>query len=212
MEMLKKDNDFRKKVVSFVKQMDIGITDLIVGEIAPGTLGFPKGVHIRITKKKEKMKKRYNFQIRYRNLTSVHNILNSDGHPIANVEFNADKEESEGTQKLIYLLGPIMHTLQNGRVLVIDELDARLHPLITMSIVKLFNSTNMNPNNAQLIFATHDTNLLSKDLFRRDQIWFTEKDRYNATNLYSLVENKYAMTNLMKSITFPEIWRNSVYW
>ena len=73
---------------------------------------------------------------------------------------------------------------------MVDELDARLHPLITRAIIGLFNSKETNPQNAQLIFATHDINLLSKDVFRRDQIWFMEKDQFGATHLYSLVEYK----------------------
>ncbi len=70
----------------------------------------------------------------------------------------------------------------------IDELDARLHPLMTQRIVEMFHSPLTNPKGAQLIFATHDTNLLDKSLFRRDQIWFTEKDQQGATHLTSLAE------------------------
>ncbi len=65
-----------------------------------------------------------------------------------------------------------------------------LHPIITRVIIALFNSNQTNPENAQLIFTTHDTNLLSNKIFRRDQIWFTEKNRQGATALYSLVEYK----------------------
>ncbi|HEY9822493.1 MAG TPA: AAA family ATPase, partial [Candidatus Sericytochromatia bacterium] len=78
---------------------------------------------------------------------------------------------------------------------IIDEFDARIHPLISRAIVELFNSNETNPNNAQLIFMTHDTNLLSNKLFRRDQIWFTEKNRYGATDLYSLAEYKVPVRN-----------------
>ncbi len=99
-------------------------------------------------------------------------------------------EESDGTQKLYRLSGLLINLLEDGGVLIIDELDARLHPLITCAIVKLFNSSETNPKNAQLIFTTHDTNLLSSNLFRKDQIWFTEKNRYGATDLYSLAEYK----------------------
>lgn len=99
-------------------------------------------------------------------------------------------EESQGTQKLFALSAPIIDTLENGRILIIDELDARLHPLITSAIIKLFNSSTTNSNNAQLIFTTHDTNLLNNKIFRRDQIWFAEKDRFEATHLHSLVEYK----------------------
>ena len=83
-----------------------------------------------------------------------------------------------------------MDTLKHGKVLFIDEFDARLHPLITFAIIRLFNSSITNPQNAQLIFVTHDSNLLAKELFRRDQIWFAEKDRFGASHLYSLVEYK----------------------
>jgi hypothetical protein len=86
--------------------------------------------------------------------------------------------------------GVITFCLRLGKVVVIDELDAKLHPLLTMAIVKLFNSPETNPKNAQLIFATHDTNLLNYGCFRRDQIYFTEKDRFEATDLYSLAEYK----------------------
>jgi len=70
----------------------------------------------------------------------------------------------------------------------VDEFDSRLHTLLSSFIVSIFNSINQNPKNSQLIINTHDTNLLSRKLFRRDQIWFTQKDRYGASELYSLVE------------------------
>lgn len=106
------------------------------------------------------------------------------------IEFDLDEHESEGTKKAFSLAGPLLHTLQEGGVLIVDEFDARMHPLLTRSIIELFNSSHANPKNAQLIFVTHDINLLSNKLFRRDQIWFTEKDRYGATHLFSLVEYK----------------------
>lgn len=74
--------------------------------------------------------------------------------------------------------------------MVIDEMEARLHPLMTCAILKLFCSLETNPNRAQLIFTTHDTNLLSNKLFRRDQIWFIEKDQQSSSHLYSLAEIK----------------------
>ena len=97
-------------------------------------------------------------------------------------------EESEGTKKLIELSGPIFDTLSNGTVLWIDELDAKMHPLISQHIVELFNNPQTNPLNAQLIFSTHDTHLLSSKLLRRDQIWFTEKDKMEQTDLYNMME------------------------
>ena len=119
---------------------------------------------------------------------SVHARFDEQGNPSADITEEISEFESEGTQKLIALSGPLMDTLKFGRVLFVDELDARLHPLMTCAIIRLFHSKETNPQNAQLIFATHDTNLLNKDLFRRDQIWFVEKDRARATHLYSLAE------------------------
>lgn len=98
--------------------------------------------------------------------------------------------ESQGTQKFFNLIGLILWHLDNGGILFADELDTKLHPLLTQRIVQLFNSPVTNPRNAQFVFATHDTNLLSAGLFRRDQIWFTEKDTTGATQLYALTDYK----------------------
>jgi AAA15 family ATPase/GTPase len=121
-------------------------------------------------------------------LKTIHNKFDKKGNIIDFVVFDKEGNESQGTNKIIDLSGPIFDTLNLGKTLIIDELDAKLHPLITIRIVELFNDTESNPNNAQLIFATHDTNLLGEDLFRRDQIWFTEKDQNEQTDLYSLYE------------------------
>jgi AAA15 family ATPase/GTPase len=101
-----------------------------------------------------------------------------------------ERDESEGTKKLVAFAGPLRDALSSQYVLVIDEFDARLHPLITKQIIRMFNGTKSNPTNAQLIVATHDTNLLDKDLMRRDQIWFVEKDPVGSSHLTSLVEYK----------------------
>jgi len=95
--------------------------------------------------------------------------------------------ESDGTKKLFELSGAIIEALDNGEILIIDELDNSFHTKMTEAIIKLFNSEK-NIHNAQLIFASHDTNILTQKLFRRDQIWFTEKDIYGATHLYSLID------------------------
>ncbi|WP_295099648.1 ATP/GTP-binding protein, partial [uncultured Fibrobacter sp.] len=105
--------------------------------------------------------------------------------------FPNDEMESEGTKKIINMSGPIVDSLLNGGILVVDEFDAKLHPLLTKKIIDTFNSPGTNPYNAQLIFATHDTNLLSNKIFRRDQIWFAEKNREDeSTDIYPLSEIK----------------------
>ena len=105
------------------------------------------------------------------------------------VTFDFD-EESDGTQKIYALAGPWTHVLQHGCTLVVDELDARLHPQLTAWLVGLFHTPERNPHGAQLIFATHDDNLMTWGVFRRDQMWFTEKDAGGGTVLYSLSDFK----------------------
>lgn len=97
-------------------------------------------------------------------------------------------EESEGTQRLYGLAAPVLDVLGHGRVLVVDELDASLHTLLVRQLVSMFHNPEINTNGAQLIFSTHDTALLDTDLFRRDQIWLTEKDEHQATRLYPLTD------------------------
>jgi AAA15 family ATPase/GTPase len=125
-------------------------------------------------------------------LNTIHNKYDKNGKIVGQISWNKDENESEGTKKLIDFSGPIFDTLKNGKILIIDELDSKLHPLITMQIIKLFNNPETNQNNAQLLFATHDTNLLSTDIFRRDQVWFTEKDELEQTDLYALDDFVFA--------------------
>lgn len=118
-------------------------------------------------------------------ITTTHNVIDQEGNE-RNIKLDFE-EESLGTKNLFILNPFLLHVLKEGKMLVIDELDRSLHPFLVKYIVKLFNSEEYNKNGAQLIFNTHDTNLLSLNLFRRDQIWFTEKDyKSGATDMYSL--------------------------
>ena len=119
---------------------------------------------------------------------SVHNLYDADGTMVGVRTFSTDKMESEGTKKMIEIAGPLVDAILSGKILVVDELDAKLHPFLTRKIIGLFMDREINRNGAQLIFATHDTNLLNLQYLRRDQIWFTEKDKTDSTELYSLVE------------------------
>jgi hypothetical protein len=127
-------------------------------------------------------------------LVSVHTQYSPDGEPVGEEVFSFSSE-SDGTQKLFALAGMLVKTLSEGGVLAIDELDSRLHPMITRSLVGLFCSKDTNPKGAQLVFTTQDTNLLDNKLLRRDQIWFVEKDRQGASHLYSLAEFKEPVRN-----------------
>jgi len=162
------------EAIEFVKKLDLGLNDIYLDiedvEAQDWEGGISKTTLIAAKTKHQK--------------------FNLQNEPNGEVEFDMEEAESSGTNKLFDLSGYIFSSLYNGGVLVADELDAKLHPLMTRAIVRLFNDPATNPNNAQLIFATHDSNLLSNGNFRRDQIYFTEKDQYGATDLYSLAEFK----------------------
>jgi AAA15 family ATPase/GTPase len=172
----------RELLLNFVKNADVGITDLSVSEVPLNTddkmLKFlPPELQTRL---------RTQTQLK---IAAIHKRYR-DGQQDGVVSFDFNEAESAGTKKFLRMAAPILDCLDNGYVVAIDELDAKLHPLLTKSIVGLFNSAAMNPKGAQLIFVTHDTNLLEHDILRRDQIWFTEKTRQSATALYSLAEFK----------------------
>lgn len=95
-------------------------------------------------------------------------------------------DESEGTQKLFSLAGPLFDILQKGQLLIVDELDRSLHALLVRHLIGMFQDPEVNTGGAQLIFTTHDTTLLDGDLLRRDQIWLTEKDADQSSRLYPL--------------------------
>ncbi len=97
-------------------------------------------------------------------------------------------DESQGTQKLYALAGPVIDIIERGRVLVIDEIDRSLHPLLVRRLIEIFQDPLVNRSGAQLIFTTHDTTLLDPTLLRRDQVWFSERDQMQAAHLTPLTD------------------------
>ena len=175
----------RHDIIEFIKKLDLGILDIVrintsvVFSLSDYTAKYG-GSYSSLYPNSEIKTTVYTFHPKY----------DADGKQTSMELFDIEKHESEGTNKLFALAGILLDTLRTGKILLIDELDARLHPLITRELICLFNSNETNPHNAQLIFTTHDTNLLSSKTFGKDQIWFTEKDNKGATDLYSLVEYK----------------------
>ncbi|MBO6091500.1 MAG: ATP-binding protein, partial [Acetobacter sp.] len=95
-------------------------------------------------------------------------------------------------QEQLSLIGPIFDILDKGYILVVDELDCHLHPLLIKKLIKMFHDPEENKKNAQLIFVTHDVSLLNADLLRRDQVWFVEKDpQTQESTLYPLSDFKH---------------------
>jgi len=186
LSMLEKDLS-KNQLKEFYRSLDLGFQELnlIIGELTPDRLAIKNIPNERLSKilsdfKGEKVV----------TIETIHKKFDEKGKFVDFTKFDLDQQESAGTNKIVDISGAIFKALSEGSVLVIDELDTKLHPLLTMAIIRLFNSTDFNKKNAQLIFATHDTNLLSYGCFRRDQIYFTEKDKFEATDLYSLVEYK----------------------
>jgi AAA15 family ATPase/GTPase len=140
-------------------------------------------------------------------LEAVVAIIRSDGAPdppipetVSNIQLVhrfgdrlsafTGEQESDGTIAYLAVLGPVVDAIRNGALMCIDELDASLHPLLAGQLTRLFNSPSSNPRGAQLIFTTHDINLLGAGLLRRDQVWFTEKNNDGASHLYPLSDFK----------------------
>jgi len=126
------------------------------------------------------------------NVYSSHHIYNVNGD-LTNKTFSWDfaNRESSGTQKIFKISGPVIWALFKGGVLIMDEMEAAMHPIMTLSVIDLFLDPKTNPKKAQLIFATHDTNLLSYAKLRRDQICFAEKNKWESTELYYLSDFVY---------------------
>lgn len=178
------DQNTRPLILDLIRSADLGIEDFKVDEIdlnvdALKILNeeFKKQVIAQIGSNKS-------FRLSTLHPKYTENVRSGS----AILDFKS--EESEGTKKFFRLVGPILNCLKNGWIVVIDELDAKLHPLLTRALISLFHNPKVNTRNAQLVFGTHDTNLLCYGNFRRDQVWFTEKNHQGATDLYSLVEIK----------------------
>ena len=119
-------------------------------------------------------------------MLTYHTQYDEDGKDTAAVTFSMTDNESEGTVKYFSLAYPILDSLENGKRLIVDEFGAKLHTLLLERIISLFNTQSGNSRNAQLLVTLHDTNVLSSNLLRRDQIWFTQKNVRGESSLYPL--------------------------
>ncbi len=184
------DSTFKQEMVNLIKTADIGIEDVRLEENEI-TLDAIERMNLPIEIKDKFLEE----GVLSLSLNTYHKKYDENDKEIGSEVFELEHEESIGTRKFFKLSAPILNTLKQGRILMIDELDASLHPILTHHLIKLFNDKNINKNNAQLIFTTHDTNLLKPHIFERDQIWFTEKDKYGSTTFYSILEIKGVREN-----------------
>ncbi|MBX1886610.1 AAA family ATPase [Campylobacter peloridis] len=181
MNILKQD---KQKIVNYLKQADLDIEDIIVEEkeLDKTSLiqeNIPQEIKQMIQADLEK-----GVILTKTDIKTMH--TNQQGKQIL---FDMLALESQGTQKFFGLIGSWIEALELGYIVVVDELNTHLHPLMTKFLVNLFHNENLNKSNAQLIFTTHDTSILNQEVFRRDQIWFCEKQN-KATKLYPLSDFK----------------------
>ncbi len=174
--MLLKTEENKKRLLKFMQAADPSIIDINVEKIKPDEeeLHFPDSMPKEV---RDFFTKEFANQERAR-INFIH---------IGNIPIDL-REESDGTLRLLAYAGRWIDALDNGRTIVVDELDNSLHPLLVRALIKLICNPETNKKNAQLIFSTHDTSLLDNELFRRDQIWFVEKDEINSTQLHPLLE------------------------
>jgi AAA15 family ATPase/GTPase len=174
LNLLKSNAELKKYILKALLEADVGIDDISTQKmkISKEQLkNLPPDFMNIILKDKD--------GVEFDQIQTIHN----------GVIFDFLSEESEGTQRIFSLIGPWIDALKNGRTLVVDELDTKLHHLLNLFLIRLFHDPTQNKSNAQLIFTTHNLNLLDQDIFRRDQIWFTEKNpKKGSTDLYSLTE------------------------
>ena len=161
-----KDDDYRRVIASMLRVADLGIQALQMRDSDPAP------------------SQRSDI---FANIDAIHTVHDANGNACSYALNMA--EESDGSNRYFKQIGVLNHALDQGPLLVADEMDAHLHAQLTKHLVSLFDSTEFNPKGAQLIFTSHSTNLLDLDFLRRDQIWFTEKDEQTAaTDLFSLYD------------------------
>jgi AAA15 family ATPase/GTPase len=196
--LLEKGTDFDPRILRFLSQADVGIVSHNVsehkGDSDPKRKQFMDDLNV--------IMKRY---ISDENFTGIDDVLDKYrevtlGHRGSDdrVVFLPYRSESRGTRRLMSLLQPIYSALDDGGIVVIDELDASLHTYICMELVRLFGSEIHNVKGAQLLATTHDTNILSHSMVRKDQIWLTEKDELGSSIIYPLSDFKIKKTDNME--------------
>lgn len=169
------DSGRREEICKFLVSADISIKDIdLVTKKLPGQQVL---INMKSGEAESQPREVENSQVLFHHVTD-------SGEAVFDM-----KDESNGTRILLILAGTVLDILKKGQTLVIDEIDTSLHTLLVQEIVRMFHDPEINTSGAQLVFTTHDTSLLNApDLFRRDQIWFVEKNHDQASNLVSLSE------------------------
>jgi len=178
--------DIDKRVISFLASVGTGISDFLKKEedIDEKNLQFMRELNSLIAKIYDPKQEVIDTSGRTKRTWIELGHKSKDGRTIY---FKTD-QESAGTQRLLTILGPVFAALDSGGVVAIDEMSNSLHTKACETLVALFCNRMSNPRGAQLLAATHDTNLLRSPLMRRDQVWFVEKNEYGASHVYPLTD------------------------
>ena len=171
-------DDRKNRIIEFLRATDLAISDLriIEKDFSPDMISRDMPSMLE-----ERMKKDFS-EFKLEELRLSHDTTNG---PPVELDLN---EESDGTQKVFALSGPWLDTFDNGHVIVFDELHDNLHPALVRFLVERFHDPRLNTKGAQLVISTHDTSILTQDVFRRDQIWFCERNARQETRLFPLTD------------------------
>ncbi|MGL4448683.1 MAG: AAA family ATPase, partial [Shewanella sp.] len=168
----------KEQIVDFLRSADFAISDIHVREEDFSPEYLP-------TELPGKMRSFLEYELAGKKELRLTTLHQGDQGQAVELDFT---DESDGTRKMFSVAGPWLDSLSQGHVLLIDELHDNLHPMLVKFLVQLFHSPQSNPHQAQLIFSTHETAILNQEVFRRDQIWFCERDATQSTQLYSLTD------------------------
>ena len=166
---LLKDSEYSTAIRGYLKSLSLGIEDVVVGD--DSDVERPGQAPV---------------------LKAVHRLYDESGKPKKDtVAWDFTAFESSGSNRALNISGTVVKSLKTGGVLIIDEVEAFMHPIMTLTLIELFMNPESNPNRTQLIFSTHDTNLLNYLKLRRDQVYFMEKNKWESSELFSLSDFKH---------------------
>lgn len=178
--ILVEETQMASVVKAFIHDLDLGFEDVSAKKIDFDQIKLPSGLPAELV---AQLKSQPIIELK-----TEHSVYNDNGEVIGKKIVPLEEYESEGTVKLVHMSGVLARALAFGTTIAIDEFDARIHPLICQKIVDIFNNPEINTRGAQLIISTHDTNLMSNKIFRRDQISFVKQNKLKQSIVYSLMD------------------------
>lgn len=186
---LLKNEIYRRKVMTLLQAADISVDNCLVNIFKTDLQNIPENLN-EVEKEKLLKQEKYNFFMVHKLFDEAGNMTNEK------ILFDLFNQESTGTQRLLFLAPLIIEALEKGSILVLDEIDSQLHPLVLEVLIRIFNSQKNNPRGAQFLLTLQNTFLLDNNLLRRDQIWFVEKKKENfVSEIYSLQDIRLSSNN-----------------